>query len=388
MCFFRKNEQPRFFSFIFRCMGNEIFENHYEYFLAQNEREKNALFCRILWLCCLVGPAIALGVFFGAFPDVTFGACLQTLLVTLAFAIGHTVLYRFKPESPVIKYIGLIGTLVTIYTMCVENIGVYLTYFFVPLVSLLYCSRKTFVTMSILSYIMLLLSNWQIAEYSAGLRVDIDAVPWFIGRVGGETIEFLVMFAGGWVIDGVMNRYLRTMYVNEVSLSKTEREAYTDQLTGLWNRRYIDLAFDKYVVVQHNAGALLVVDMDHMKFVNDSYGHLEGDRALKILADRMRKVFASSVSATICRFGGDEFVVLLPCIQTVADLTPYISQLISSVDEAFSFDEKLNAINISVGAAFINDLDMSYQTVFERADKALYDVKNSGRNSYQIYMDM
>lgn len=368
-------------------MGNDLFENHFQYFIAQNERRMNGIFCRILCYCCLVGPAIAVGVFFGAFPEVTFGACLQTLLVALAFAVGHIVLYKFKPESPVIKFIGLFGTLITIYTMCVENIGIYLSYFFVPMISLLYCSRKTFVTMCIAGYVVLLASNWQIAEYSAGLRTDIETVPWFIGRVGGETIEFLIMFAAGWIINGIMVGHLRLMYDNEVTLGKTEREAYSDQLTGLWNRRYMDRAFDKYVVVQHNAGALLVVDMDHMKFVNDSYGHLEGDRALKLFANVLRKTFNKSENATVCRFGGDEFVILLHNVQSVSDLTLCISHLMSATDEVFCNDEKLNAINISVGAAFTNELDMNYQAVFERADKALYDVKKSGRNSYQIYTE-
>lgn len=369
-------------------MGNEVFEKHFEYFLAQNEKTMNAVFCRILWYCCFVGPAVAVGVLCEAFPDVTYGACLQTLLVTLAFAIGHTVLFKYKSESLLTKYIGLIGTLITIYTMCIDHIGIYLSYFFVPMISLLYCSRKTFFSMSALSYIMLLVSNWQIAEYSANLRIDIDAVPWFIGRVGGQTIEYLVMFVSGWFINGIMIKHLRTMYINEVSLNNTEREAYTDQLTGLWNRRYVDRAFDKYVVVQHSQAAFLVVDMDHMKYVNDSYGHLEGDRALKQLANILKTVFAKYEKATICRFGGDEFTVLLPNVTTISELTLCISDLISRADEAFSNDSKLNTISISIGAAFTDDLDMSYQGVFDRADKALYDVKNSGRNSYQIYTEM
>lgn len=369
-------------------MGNDVFDNHFSYFIAQNERRMNGMFCRILWYCCFVGPAIAVGVLCDAFPDVSYGACLQTLLVSLAFAIGHTVLYRFKPESPVIKFIGLVGTLITIYTMCVSNIGIYLSYFLVPMVSILYCSRKTFISMSALTYVMLLLSNWEIAEYSAGLRTDIGATEWFVGRVGGETIEFAVMFACAWVINEVMIKHLRTMYLDKVSLNNTEKEAYSDQLTGLWNRRYVDRAFDKFVVVQHNSAAFLVIDMDHMKYVNDSYGHLEGDRALKLLAKIMKDVFAKYEMATICRFGGDEFAVLLPGLQTISELTLVISELISRTDEAFSNDEKLNTIAISIGAAFTNDLDMSYQGVFDRADKALYDVKNSGRNSYQIYTEM
>lgn len=368
-------------------MGNDVFENHYDYFLAKNERLMNGVFGKILWYCCLVGPAIAVGVFFRAFPEVTYFACLQTFLVVLAFALGHTVLYKFKPESHFIKFIGLFGILITVYTMCINKIGIYLTYFSVPLISLLYCSRRTYVFMSVLTYLMLVVSNWQISEYAAGLRPDIERLPWFIGRVGGETIEFFVMFGCGMFLNKIMTKHLQTMYVGEVSLNKTEREAFSDLLTGLWNRRYLDRAFDKYAVVQRNAGAFLVADLDHLKLVNDTYGHLEGDRAIRLFADVLRKSFEKSPWATICRFGGDEFVVLLPHVQTVSDLTLCISQLIANSDETFCNDENLNLVAVSVGAAFINESDMNYQSVFERADKALYEVKKNGRNSFQIYTE-
>ncbi len=368
-------------------MENEAFEKHFQYFLAKNERKVNGLFRRLLWYCCFVGPAIAVGVLCEAFPDVTYGACLQTFLISLAFAIGHSVLYKFKPESSLIKYLGLAGLHITIFTMCVDHIGIYLSYFFVPMTSLLYCSRKTYIAMSTAGYLVLLLSNWQIAEYSASLRSDIDTVPWFIGIVGGQTIEFIVMFVCGLLINKLMIRHLQTMYCDEIAISKSEHEAYTDSLTGLWNRRYIERAFEKYVVVQRNVGALIIVDLDHMKYVNDTHGHLEGDRALKILADLLRKVFNKSVGATVCRFGGDEFVVLLPGIQTVSALSLTMSQLFASTEESFSRDDKLNTLAISVGASFINDLDMNYEMVFDRADKALYEVKNSGRNSFQIYSE-
>jgi len=348
----------------------------------------NGIFCRILWYSCFVAPAIAVGVFCEAFPDVTYVACLQALLVSLVFAIGHTVLYKLKPESPIIKYIGLVGALITIYIMCVGHMDISLCYFFVPMTSLLYCKRRTFVVMSVLGFLMLLFGNWQIAEFEAGFLKNPDATDWFISRVGGMSIEFLVMFTSGFFINKAMTKHLKTMYSNEVNINKSEQTSYTDQLTGLWNRRYMEQAFEKFMVVQHNAGAMIVVDMDHMKIVNDSYGHLEGDRALKLFASILQKTFNKSEAATICRFGGDEFVVLLPNVQSVTDLTLCISHLISNTDEAFCNDDKLNCINISVGAAFAQDLDMNYQALFDRADKALYDVKKTGRNSYQIYTEL
>jgi len=369
-------------------MGKDVFENHFAYFLAKNEKRMNGIFCRILWYSCLVAPAIAVGVLCEAFPDVTYGACLQALLVSLAFAVGHTVLYKLKPESSVIKYIGLVGALVSIYIMSIGHMDITLTFFFVPMTSLLYCKRRTFVIMSFLGFLMMLASNWQIAEFEASFLKNSDPMDWFISRIGGMTIEFLVMFTSGIFINKAMIKHLKTMYSNELSINKSEHNSYTDQLTGLWNRRYMEQAFDKFMVVQHNAGAMLVVDMDHMKIVNDSYGHLEGDRALKLFASILQKTFNKNESATICRFGGDEFVVLLPNVHAVSDLTLCISHLISNADEAFCNDEKLCSINISVGAAFANDLDMHYQALFDRADKALYEVKKTGRNSYQIYSEM
>lgn len=369
-------------------MEKDVIENHFGYFLAQNEKRMNNFFRRILWYSCFVGPAIAVGVLCDAFPGVSYGACLRTLLVCLAFAAGHSLLFKYKPESPLIKYLGLVGALIVIFIMCINHIDVYLCYFFVPMTSLLYCNRKTFLITSGLSLLVLLLGNWTLAGNISGMYEDIDSVDLFQNIAGGQIIEFSLMFLSGFFINKVMTENLHTMYLNEVSLNRTEREAFCDQLTGLWNRRYIDRAFDKYVVVQHNVAAMLVIDMDHMKFVNDSYGHLEGDRALRILARILHDVFDKYENATLCRFGGDEFAVLLPGVQTVSELTLCISSLISKIDETYGNDEKLNTIYASIGAAFTDDLDMSYQAVFDRADQALYEVKNSGRNSYHIYTEM
>jgi len=368
-------------------MENEAFENHFKYFLAKNERRMNGFFRRILWYSCFVGPAIAVGVLCDAFPDVTYWACLQTLLITLAFAIGHSVLYKYMPESHLIKYLGLIGALIVIFIMSINHIDVYLCYFFVPMTSLLYCSRKTYVMMSALSFLVLLFGNWRFAGYLSGMFDDIDTFSFFANIAGGQTIEFLLMFLSGYFINMLMIKHLQTMYCDEVAISKSEHEVYSDPLTGLWNRRYIEKAFEKYVVVQRNVGSLVVVDLDNLKHVNDTYGHLEGDAALKIMGDILRKTFDKSEFSTICRFGGDEFVILLPGIQSVSALSLCMSQLFAHMDESFSRDVKLKELTLSVGAAFINDLDMDYEMVFGRADKAMYEVKNNGRNSFQIYSD-
>lgn len=365
---------------------DEFKDLHFEYFLNIHEKRVNRFFGYVLWICCLVGPAIALGVLLGAFPDVTLQSCLQTLLIALAFAVGHTILCKKLPDSPVIKYIGLLGTLCTIYTMCVDHIGIYLSYFFVPMTSLLYCRRRTFLTMCGASYLVLLLCNWQISDYMAGLRTDIDAVPWFIGIVGGETIEFLVMMMSGLFINKVTQEYLHTMYSNELTINKKDIELYTDALTGLWNRNYMEKAFDKYIVVQKNLGAMMVVDLDFFKKINDDYGHLEGDKILKLLCGTLKDTFFSD-NIAICRFGGDEFVILLPNVQSFSELSLSISKLFSKADELFMSDPKYNILSLSVGAAFVKEHEVNFEKVFDRADKALLQVKRSGRNAFQIYTE-
>lgn len=365
---------------------DDISKLHFEYFLRNHEKRVNHFFGYVLWFCCLVGPAIAVGVLLGAFPDVTLSSCLQTLLIALTFAGGHAILYKKIPESVVIKYVGLFGTLFTIYTMCIDHIGIYLSYFFVPMTSLLYCRRRTFLSVCGASYVMLLICNWQISDYMAGLRSDIDAVPWFVGIVGGETIEFLIMMVSGLFINKVMQEYLHTMYSNELTINKNEIASYTDELTGLWNRRYMEKAFDKYIVVQKNLGAMMVVDLDFFKKINDDYGHLEGDKILKRLCETLRNTFFGD-NVSICRFGGDEFVLLLPSVQTFSELSVSISKLFAKADELFSSDPKYSVLSLSVGAAFVKEEEVNFEKVFDRADKALLQVKRSGRNAFQIYVD-
>lgn len=365
---------------------SELNDLHFEYFLRKRERRVNRFFGYVLWFCCLVGPAIAIGVVLGAFPEISLYSCLQSFLTALAFAIGHTVLYKKLPESTIIKYIGLLGSLSTIYAMCIDHCGIYLSYFFIPMTSLLYCRRRTFLTVCGASYLVLLLCNWQISDYMAGLRTDIEPIPWFIGIVGGETIEFLVMMMSGLFINKVMQECLHTMYSNELTISKKEIELYTDSLTGLWNRNYMEKAFDKYIVVQKNLGAMMVVDLDFFKKINDDYGHLEGDKILKLLCNTLKDTFISD-NIAICRFGGDEFVILLPNVQSFSELSLSISKLFAKADELFMSDSKYNFLSLSVGAAFVKEDEVNFEKVFDRADKALLQVKRSGRNAFQIYVD-
>ena len=163
-------------------------------------------------------------------------------------------------------------------------------------------------------------------------------------------------------------------------LEEQRQKALQDPLTGLpnraaWNER-LDLEFARW---QRYGGDLLlaVLDVDHFKRVNDGYGHLAGDRVLKIIGSELHKRLRKT--DFIARFGGEEFVVLLPN-------TPYEAglQLMDSLRESigscpFHFKGERVAITLSAGLTAFADGDTT-ERAFERADGALYRAKNAGRN--------
>ncbi len=179
-------------------------------------------------------------------------------------------------------------------------------------------------------------------------------------------------------------RKLATAY-NEIydMKAKTERhlliKAEYDTLTGILNRR----AFDQ--ICQTSAEkrqkiALLLVDLDNFKTINDTYGHSGGDTVLKELARIMVATFRKD--DYVSRIGGDEFAVVLPDFKK--DSTNRIIEKIQLVnDELSRMKDDIHPVSISVGVA-LSDNGYS-QELFDKADKALYSVKSNGRKGCRIY---
>lgn len=172
---------------------------------------------------------------------------------------------------------------------------------------------------------------------------------------------------------------LRANY--EVNLSM----ALTDSLTGLYNRRYLEVHFEKMLAKHREAQKTLCVvmmDIDHFKSVNDTHGHNVGDEILKVFAKRLSENLRSF--DLVARQGGEEFVAILP--DTNLDLAKIITERLraSFADKPFvcSTPEGCLRITASLGAALINfdDSDTTVLTSLERADHALYEAKEGGRN--------
>jgi len=159
--------------------------------------------------------------------------------------------------------------------------------------------------------------------------------------------------------------------------------ALTDGLTGLHNRRYLEThtrtLLDR-AIERDRSMALIVVDIDYFKRINDTWGHDAGDDVLREFASRLRASVRGIDLA--CRYGGEEFVIVMPDADhnTAAAVGERLRAAIAR--EPFSLGEGRERIEvtISVGVASRMDHDREPAEIFKRADKALYEAKNSGRN--------
>ena len=179
--------------------------------------------------------------------------------------------------------------------------------------------------------------------------------------------------------------------VTDITERKTAVErimqmATHDELTGLPNRNLLmDRLSQAFANADRNAHhvALLFIDLDQFKAVNDSIGHEVGDLLLKEVACRMVGVVRAQ--DTVARMGGDEFLVVLPDLVDASHASVVAEKLIAAISQPFSVQGHSLHVGASIGiASYPNDAKDS-GTIMKFADSAMYEVKNSGRNSYRFF---
>nr|WP_275412732.1 GGDEF domain-containing phosphodiesterase [Marinomonas ostreistagni] len=179
----------------------------------------------------------------------------------------------------------------------------------------------------------------------------------------------------------------------DVANQQVRSLAYYDPLTELVNRRMFIERLEATLEQQsasQSIGAVMYLDVDRFKSINDSLGHGIGDQLLIIIAARLRQVLPDFV--TLARFGGDEFVVLIPDLSHDLELatqaaTALAAQLIEAVAEPIKIERNLIHCSTSMGITTFPQQPDSSSDVLRRADTALYRVKAEGRNGYQLYDD-
>jgi two-component system, sensor histidine kinase LadS len=170
------------------------------------------------------------------------------------------------------------------------------------------------------------------------------------------------------------------------SANERLREAnLRDGLTGVYNRRYFDASYESMLAESHAAGhtfAVLVVDIDHFKRVNDEAGHLVGDDCLRLTASIIAR--HAGAGGSLIRYGGEEFVVLLPDTDAEAALATA-----ESIRAAVASTPMINgseiSLTVSVGVALASaGSGIAPLDLLQRADEAMYSAKNRGRNQVAV----
>lgn len=177
-----------------------------------------------------------------------------------------------------------------------------------------------------------------------------------------------------------------------VALASVEREealyrrAHFDELTGLPNRQLLKDRLSQQIIHARRdkfSGALLFLDLDRFKEINDAYGHSVGDIVLTQAAQRIRSEVRDS--DTVARLGGDEFVVVLPRINDVDFVHVTASRLLDRLTESFSVRGAEHFVGGSIGiVTFPNDGD-SVETLLKNADTAMYRAKEAGRARFEFF---
>jgi diguanylate cyclase (GGDEF)-like protein/PAS domain S-box-containing protein len=228
---------------------------------------------------------------------------------------------------------------------------------------------------------------------NASLATQLNGEPYEMEfRVIGETGRVRWMHARG---KGIADRQGRIARVIGVSQDVTERKrqeeearflAYHDTLTGLPNRRLLDDRLSQAVFLAQRRDArvaVMVVDLDRFKQVNDALGHRAGDAVLREAAHRIAGCVRKA--DTLARHGGDEFVVVIPDLHQDGDCQVVAEKILRALEPPFHVDGRDFTIGASIGVSLYPADAGDGEGVLRNADAAMYRAKQLGRNNYRFY---
>ena len=188
-------------------------------------------------------------------------------------------------------------------------------------------------------------------------------------------------------IGSIALKYLPKGDPERLTYDKLSHEANTDKHTGCYNKAYFNKQLDIEVKKSKVTGeplSLIIFDLDHFKNLNDNFGHDAGDYVLKELSGVIRSNGVRDIDV-FARYGGEEFVILLPKtnIKKSYEIAERLRKLVEEHD--FVYDDQVMPVTASIGLADYRQGVLSGTDLFRRADNAVYQAKNGGRNQVQFY---
>jgi diguanylate cyclase (GGDEF)-like protein len=181
-----------------------------------------------------------------------------------------------------------------------------------------------------------------------------------------------------------LERVERTNEELELAHAEADRLSRVDPLTGIFNRRHFsELLSAELARARSGSGAILLLDLDHFKSVNDRYGHLTGDAVLRAAAARIASITRSA--DCLARWGGEEFAVMAPGMDRDAAALLAERARAALADEPVAVDDVAIELTLSVGVAVVGPESQTPDRLVDAADEALYEAKRAGRNCVRVF---
>lgn len=221
-----------------------------------------------------------------------------------------------------------------------------------------------------------LVLHWIVTFIALRFFSDWEVIAFLIG-----TVLVLALYLS--LISGILAQLYKRLIDAEANALDL---AYQDSLTGLNNMRYVDALFDKALMLAnrpHQLLAVIYIDLDNFKPINDTAGHHVGDKTLQTVARRLKE---NTRSTDICaRVGGDEFVVVATQIENEEQVHSIARKLLAKLTEPVEIDSKSYSLGASIGISLYPLGGQSLQQLIENADTAMYDIKHHGKSGYRIF---
>ncbi len=186
-----------------------------------------------------------------------------------------------------------------------------------------------------------------------------------------------------WILSCLLVGYMNHIRVSDFLLRKTiQNEADFDGLTSVLKKSAFMRDVQRFLYDGKHNGTFFIIDIDNFKKVNDTYGHLAGDKIIKNIAMCIKKTFRSS--DFIGRFGGDEFVVFMPDNYREKTVSLKSVELLNLIKNTVVLPDSSGFATVSIGAALPENPSDPYDNLFRKADDALYKAKRNGKNTFEI----
>ena len=197
-----------------------------------------------------------------------------------------------------------------------------------------------------------------------------------------DVINVIIFTVVGIFLNVVANsiRIKEFVLTRQIKLQKD-----IDEMTGLSNKSALTRKIDKFLAdTSSDKGIMFMLDIDHFKMINDTYGHDIGDDVILQLGHFLGSLFTGE--EIVGRFGGDEFIVFIKNTNDEDFACRIANEIISKASDVIVLPEKDKKVSVSIGIALYNGLEKSYSEIFKKADLAMYKSKASQDIKYNIYM--